>query len=220
MNPTSGGIPALFPKTSDRCYAACKFATDPLYPAVATALAGRPYPLLDIGCGLGLLAFYLRHHGFDFPITGLDYDARKILSANETAHRAGTKHVVFQQFDARQPLPDHQGNVTMLDILQFFRPEEQATLLRQAAQRLVPNARLVIRSGVRDASFRYSLTHAADVFAKLTFWMKSAPIHYPTLDFLSEVLGPLGDVEINPLWGKTPFNNHLVVLTKRNTDVA
>ena len=32
--------------------------------------------LLDLGCGLGLLAFCLREHGLTVPIHGIDYDER------------------------------------------------------------------------------------------------------------------------------------------------
>ena len=37
-------------------YSRAKLASDPLYPAVADALRGTSAPLLDLGCGIGLLA--------------------------------------------------------------------------------------------------------------------------------------------------------------------
>ena len=33
---------------------------------------------LDIGCGIGLLEFYLRERGLTFPIHGVDFDIEKI----------------------------------------------------------------------------------------------------------------------------------------------
>jgi hypothetical protein len=44
--------------------------------------------------------------------------------------------------------------------------------------------------------------------------MKAAPTHYPTADDFTRILSPHGKVRVEPLWGKTPFNNHLIVLEK------
>lgn len=203
-----------YPRISDRCYVRSKLSTDPLYPAAADALTGETFPLLDIGCGLGLFALYLRSRGMSFPITGLDFDERKIASAREALEKSGATGVAFSQADARAALPAHEGNVAILDILQFFLPDEQESLLRRAASCLPPGGKLVIRSGLRDQSARYSITHAADLFSRAAFWMKSAPVHYPTEKFFRGTLSRFGGVSIRPLWGNTPFNNYLVILTR------
>ena len=70
-----------FPGRWNSGYAYSKLRTDPLYPAAASALLEADdgeTPLLDIGCGLGIFAHYLRQAGFQAPIEGIDYDARKI----------------------------------------------------------------------------------------------------------------------------------------------
>jgi len=207
-------LAAPFPGIWDRSYVSSKVKTDPLYGAVYDELRTSPLPLLDLGCGLGLLAFYLRERGLEFPIRGLDYDPRKI----ESAHRAGAKlshqALDFDTHDAREGLPEHAGNVTILDILQFFTPPEQETLLGLAAQRVLPGGKLVIRSALRDESWRFKVTVAGDLFAKASFWMKAAPTHYPTASDFERVLSPYGKVRIKPLWGGTPFNNHLIVLER------
>ncbi|MFT4177708.1 MAG: class I SAM-dependent methyltransferase [Luteolibacter sp.] len=205
-------IAALYPKHSHRYYTASKLRTDPLYQAVWKELRDSHLPLLDLGCGLGLLAFYLRENGLDFPIHGLDYDTGKIVCANAAIPRSGFSHLSFSHHDAREGLPEHHGNVTILDILQFFTPDEQRTLLTQAAERLAPNGKLVIRSGLRDDSRRFRITVWGDLLAKGTFWMKAAPTHYPTAEDFRTILSPFGKVSISPLWGKTPFNNHLITL--------
>ncbi len=211
-NPRDSRIAALFDRRWDRHYTASKLRTDPLYQALADTLAGSPLPLLDLGCGLGLSAFYLRGRGIDVPIRGLDYDARKIDGARHAALRGGFKDLEFSRHDARDGLPAHSGNVSILDILQFFTPGQQETLLRQAAERLAPGGLLVIRSGLRDASLRFRITIAGDWLARATLWMKAAPTHYPSAEDFRRILGPCGELEIRPLWGATPFNNHLIVL--------
>ncbi|MCW1886268.1 class I SAM-dependent methyltransferase [Luteolibacter flavescens] len=207
-------LAAPFPGVWDRCYVGSKVKTDPLYGAVHEELRGSALPLLDLGCGLGLLAFYLRERGLDFPITGVDYDPRKIESAWKASAALDHRDLSFATHDARQGLPEHHGNVTILDILQFFTPEEQATLIGLAASRVAPGGKLVIRSCLRDDSRRFKVTVFCDYIAKATFWMKAAPTHYPSAEEFQRNLSPHGKVTISPLWGGTPFNNHLIVMEK------
>lgn len=195
----------------DRFYVPSKLATDPVYGAVAHQLSGSKLPVLDIGCGLGLLAFYLREAGFHPEITGFDYDAKKIECAQRMARRGGFGGLAFMTGDARTGLPEFDGNVVILDILQFFTGVEQEALLRAAASRVARGGKLVIRSCLRDDSRRFHVTVAGDWFARLTFWMKSAPVCYPGHELFESVLGSAGlSVRIEPLWGAMPFNNHLI----------
>lgn len=205
-------LAAPFTGTWDRTYVASKVKTDPLYGAVYEELRTSELPLLDLGCGLGLLAFYLRERGLTFPIRGLDYDSRKIVSAGKVAAALGHPDLDFATHDAREGLPEHSGNVSILDILQFFTPAEQETLLNLAAARVAPGGKLVIRSGLRDDSRRFKITVFCDYLAKASFWMKAAPTHYPTAEDFTRILSPHGKVRVEPLWGGTPFNNHLIVL--------
>lgn len=207
-------IAALFPGRWDRNYVAAKLRTDPLYTTLAENLRGSDLPLLDLGCGLGLLALFLRAEGIGVPILGLDYDSRKIASATRASVSSNLQGLEFSHHDARSGLPAHHGNVSILDILQFFTPDQQETLLNLAASRVAPGAKLIIRSGLRDASWRFKITVLGDWLAKATFWMKAAPTHYPTADDFQKILSPFGNVEISPLWGGTPFNNHLIILTR------
>ncbi len=212
--PFATSIAALFDGRWNRHYTASKLRTDPLYQALAATLEDSPLPLLDLGCGLGISAFFLRTRGHGMPIHGLDYDSRKIEAARRAAERSGFTGITFSQHDARSGLPEHCGNVSILDILQFFAPSERETLLRLAAERVAPGGVLAIRSGLRDDSLRFHITVAGDILAKATFWMKAAPTHYPTAADFRRALSPYGEVRISPLWGKTPFNNHLIVLRR------
>lgn len=213
-DPTVQKIASLFPGKWDRNYVAAKLRTDPLYTALAEQLHVSSLPLLDLGCGLGLLAFFLRSRGIEMPIHGLDYDERKIKSAHLAAVSSGATGLTFSRHDARTGLPDHLGNVSILDILQFFTPAEQQTLLTLAAARVAPGGKLIIRSGLRDDSLRFKITVAGDLLAKAMFWMKAAPIHYPGAEDFHRILSPFGQVKITTLWGGTPFNNHLIVLQR------
>lgn len=196
----------------DHHYTKSKLRSDPVYAAVARELAGSDLPVLDIGCGIGLLGHYLRFCGHSAPVTGFDYDERKIASARALAQRSGHRGLHFHAGDARTGLPAFEGQVVILDILQFFTLEEQNTLLTAAAARVAPGGKLVIRSGLQDDSWRFRITVLGDYLAKATLWMKAAPTRYPTAGQFREVLTAAGlQVRIEPLWGATPFNNHLIV---------
>ena len=207
-------IASLYPRIWDynHYYVPSKLRTDPVYSAVVSEIGGSALPVLDIGCGIGLLAFYLRESGVTADITGCDYDAWKITNAKQMAERGGYAGLSFLAADARTGLPDFSGNVVILDILQFFKRPEQEALLRLAATRVAEGGKLVIRSGLHDDSTRFRITVAGDWLAKLTFWMKSGPVCYPDCELFESVLGSAGlKVQISPLWGGTPFNNHLIV---------
>lgn len=198
-------------------YTKAKLRMDPLYPAVYRALAGRLLPLLDLGCGMGVNAFYLRQRGFTPAILGIDYDRRKI----EVAERVGGAYpaVCFRVGDARELPADFAGDVTILDILQFFEPGERRGILEQAAQRAARvGGRVIIRNTIRDNSRRFAISQTGDWFAKLTFWMKDPPISYPTLDELATPFREAGFGEqTRPCWGQTRFNNYLLVFDSNAT---
>ncbi len=193
-------------------YTRGKLRSDPLYEGVFRELETRDHPLLDIGCGMGILAMYLRERGWENPVSGFDYDESKITDGRAMLKRGGYGKITLDQGDARTSLPEHSGDVTILDILQFFDRSEQEELLRQAGKRLAPGGKLIIRSGLYEKNVRFGITWLVDLFAKATFWMKAAPVHYPTREFFQKVLAAEGfTVEIRPFWGYTPFNNFMIV---------
>lgn len=196
-------------------YTRWKLRTDPLYEGVFEEVKNSQLPLLDIGCGMGILGMYLRERGWKNRVAGFDYDPSKIAAGRKMIAKGGYSEMTLEQGDARTGLPDHQGDVTILDILQFFQPVEQAALLKAAGSRIPKGGSLIVRSGLWQKNLRFRVTWLADLFAKATFWMKAAPVHYPSAEFFREMLGAEGlEVEIRPFWGKTPFNNYLI-LAKR-----
>ncbi len=204
-------IPLRYADRYHRNYATWKLRLDPVYEAVELALRDTRLPTLDLGCGIGLLAQYLSTRGIQTTIHGLDFDAKKIASAREAS--ADHDALSFSVTDLRQPWPQHQGNVTLLDVLQYLAPTERAALLERAAQCMAPNGLLIIRTGLAGQGWRFRTTKLIDSLAKLLFWMKSGPISYPTAMELETLLQAQGlTLKSNePLNGKMPFNNHLFV---------
>ncbi len=222
MQPPS---PEAIRQIAERCdrrwdyyYTRSKLSTDPVYSAVADELIAVPLPVLDIGCGMGLLSHYLRACGLAQRVTGFDFDERKIRSAREMALRGSLADVAFHCGDAISGLPDFSGSVVLLDVLQYLSSDAQMRLLRKAAARVPVGGKLVIRAGLADASWRYRVTVLGDWIARLTCWMKIAPRVYPSGAAIGKLLSEEGfDIRLLPLWGKTPFNNYLIV-GKRGVD--
>jgi len=196
-------------------YVRGKLASDPLYPGVVAALRGCEAPLLDLGCGIGLLAHALRADGQAVAYAGMDFDAGKIAIANTAATRAHLADVAFATCDLLRERPSHRGSVALLDVLQYLPDEAQERLLDEAIAMLDPGARLVIRSGLHDAGARSRVTRAVDGFANAIGWMRSAPLRFPTRDWFERKLADAGlAADVRPLHGRTPFNNWLIVATR------
>lgn len=196
----------------DYYYTLVKLRTDPLYPGVLAALRGSSAPLLDLGCGLGLLAHALRLDGQSLPYRGVDIDAAKIERAQRIAAGSGLQAVGFEVVDLALALPRHVGSVAVLDVLQYLSADAQRDLLDRAVAMLAPGARLVIRTGLGDASPRGRTTRITDRLAHVAGWMQARPKCYPTRDGLHAQLEGAGlSATFAPLYGDTPFNNWLIV---------
>jgi SAM-dependent methyltransferase len=196
----------------DYYYTRTKLRTDPLYPGVLAALRGTRAPVLDLGCGLGLLAHALRADGQDLPYFGVDNDSAKIARAQRVSADLDLRGVRFERMDLARERPAHRGSVAILDVLQYLDPDAQSALLRGAAAMVDEHALFVIRSGVADDSGRARTTRVADRLANVVGWMQFRPRAYPTLAGLRATLEAAGlRVDARPLYGDTPFNNWLIV---------
>lgn len=204
-----------FGNRRDYYYTRGKLGSDPLFPGVLAALRGDTLPLLDIGCGLGLLAHVLRQDGQTMPYLGVDVDADKIARAVRADRRAALIHTGFDCVDASAALPPHQGSVALLDVLQYLPAEAQPTLLADAAARVAPGGRLVIRTVLADNSGRDRTTRITDMLAHLVGWMGTRPRHYPDAASIRAPLEAAGlQLQMTPLYGNTPFNNWLFTATR------
>ncbi|HEY6942357.1 class I SAM-dependent methyltransferase [Dokdonella sp.] len=208
-------VAARFRRPWHRDYARAKVRMDPVYAAVADVVDDDT-PLLDIGCGLGLLGFYLRERGWRGTYLGLDFDATKIAEARHAAR--GESGIAFDDGTA-QRLPSFRGHVTLLDVLHYLERDEQAALLREAAARLAPGSALVVRSVLRDRGWRFRATVLEEWFLHALRWMRSPARHYPLRAELEQPLLDAGlAVDVHPLWGNTPFNSFVIVARRPGSE--
>ncbi len=204
-------LAALYERRSLQGYVRWKVRTDPAYSAVWEALRGRSAPVVDLGCGVGLLPLYLREHGHAARFIGIDFDQRKIDVARKAAQ--GYEGIELLAGDARDPLPEG-CDVVLLDILHYFDSVSQQTILANAARAAGDDGVVVIRQGIRDGSWRYRLTAFVDGMARVFRWMKAERLNFPTR---AEIEAPFADfdAEVRPLWGRMPYNSYLFVFRRR-----
>lgn len=199
----------------DYYYSRAKLGSDPLYPGVLQALRGSASPVLDLGCGLGLLAHALRLDGQAIAYRGVDNDAAKIARAQRVAQRTALAEAEFDVVDLAAGPPVHRGSVAILDVLQYLTAEQQHRLLADTIDMLEPGARLVIRTALGDESRRGRTSRITDRLANLIGWMQFRPRCYPDADAIRAQLQAAGlETAFSPLYGNTPFNNWLIVATR------
>jgi SAM-dependent methyltransferase len=209
-NELAGEVAARYPTRFLRIYARAKIRTDPVYDAVFDRLRLNDEPLLDVGCGVGILPLYLRARGFTAAIQGVDHDERKIAIA-----RAVMPDAAFVTGDARTAM-NRGGTVVLLDLLHYLTSREQSEILTAAAEHATT---VIIRDALRDGSWRYRMTYAQEMFSRLVRWLRAERLHFPTR---GEVLEPFAgfDAEVVPLYGRTPFNNYLFVFRRARSGMT
>ncbi|MBW3670755.1 MAG: class I SAM-dependent methyltransferase [Acidobacteria bacterium] len=194
-------------------YVYWKIRLDPVYEEVGRILKGSDLPLLDLGCGAGLLAFYLRESGYEAAVTGFDLDEKKIARAREVAQ--GYEKVGFET-KLVDTVDDIPGHVTLLDVVHYLEDHAQTALLRSVANRVRPGATVVLRETLADGSWRARVTWLEEAFARATGWMRTTTINFPKLESIDHCFPEVDFTrEATPLWGRTPFNSYLLTYVRR-----
>lgn len=213
MNPGRAAAERFRGDRSLHGYALGKTAWDPAYPAVAERAAGSPRPLLDIGCGVGLLAAYLRESGCTQPMVGIEPDAAKVELARAKV-AACYPALVFETGEAAR-LPEFSGDVVVLDVLHYLDEAGQVRFLHDIAARIAPGGSAWIRTTFREANWRYAATLVEEAFVRVTGWIRGGRCVFPRRELVRQALASTGcEVTIEPMWGRTPFNSHLITVRR------
>jgi 2-polyprenyl-3-methyl-5-hydroxy-6-metoxy-1,4-benzoquinol methylase len=202
-----------------RSYVRSKLRSDRIYAAAYDLLGRSNEPILDVGCGVGLLAFYLRERACDQPILGLDLDARKIERGAAIAAR-GYRGVELRFQDVDAELPDFRGNVALFDVLHYLPETKQTALLSRLAERVAPGGVLIIRDSLREMRPRYWMTWLAEKFAQTISWNIDVALHFPSRRSIDEVFDGQFHRQSRPLWGASPFNNHIFIYRRRAAEAV
>jgi 2-polyprenyl-3-methyl-5-hydroxy-6-metoxy-1,4-benzoquinol methylase len=212
-------IAAHYAQRRHRIYARWKLKTDPAYAATAALLKDSTLPLLDVGCGIGLLGQYLHASGTRIHYTGVDHDGFKIGIAQAAARHAGLEQELDLRCADAATLPPVSGHVVLLDILHYLPAARHRELLQVAIGHLAPDGLLVIRNVLREANWRFHATRVEEFFLRYSGWIPGGAQYYPSAAELREPAEAAGlAVHIAPLRGRTPYNSYLLVARHRQLD--
>ena len=213
-------VAAQFPQLWLRSYVGSKLRRDPIYPVAYELFRRSEEPILDIGCGLGLLPFYLRERGCRQPILGLDVDVRKTRQGDRIA-AARYRDVDLRCQDIQGPIPAFSGDIALFDVLHYLPLEQQTSLLSRLAQSVAPGGLLVIRDCPRDNGPRFWMTYVAEKFAQAVSWNLKTSFHFPSRECITEAFNENEfKRESRPLWGALPFNNQLFIFRRRASETV
>ena len=84
------------------------------------------------------------------------------------------------------------------------------TLSRQTSRRTLP---------LREMRPRYWMTWLAEKFAQAISWNIDVALHFPSRGSIDDVFNGDFQRESQPLWGASPFNNHIFIY-RRGTGVS
>ena len=195
-----------------------KLRGDPIFEATAGLVQGSDLPLVDMGCGLGLLSFYLREKGFNAPIIGVDFDTPKISIANRLSSQYRGLHFDATDIFAWLKSTTFQGHIVMADLLHYLPEEKQHALLQAAVPRIAPGGLCIIRETPRARTWRFRATQLEEFVIHRIGWMKSGAKHYLAKEEITAPFAQAGfEISIAPLWGRTPFNSHLFTFSRPAT---
>ena len=140
--------------------------------------------ILDIGCGFGLFSLYFAHGHPDRQVHGFDLNAKRIATANDSAHKLRMPNVAFHAEDATKWKGAEQFDAAyMLDIIHHVPREAVDGILGQLRNMVSPTGVVVIKDVNSRPWFKTAFTWALDKAMD-----PKTPVHYWPMDVLKKKL--------------------------------
>lgn len=200
-------------------YVRVKMLSDPIalmLAEYARSVEGGLGELCDVGTGAGQLPILLHELGLAGRVHGVDWDDAKIEDAKAAARGRGDDppplEAHFWKGDAREAELPPSDTVLLIDLLHYFRPEEQEKILKNAASAVRPGGRILIREADTERGWRSSMTLAEERFFTLVRFNRGERVRFLPASARVRILEEMGfSCEVRPAWGKTPFSNVLIL---------
>jgi 2-polyprenyl-3-methyl-5-hydroxy-6-metoxy-1,4-benzoquinol methylase len=101
-------------------------------------------PVLEVGCGHGLLSLLLALGSPRRQVTGIDVDEGKLAAARAAAVAGGLAATFAPAEDGELPAGPW-GGIAIVDVLYLLADADQRALLRACAEALAPGGTLVVK---------------------------------------------------------------------------
>lgn len=165
-------------------------------------------PILDLGCGQGVLAALLAAAGDDASrVRGIDLMARDVERAQHAVAEAQ-----FVAGDIRTAPFGTAAGVVILDVLHYIGFAEQEAVLRRVREALAGGGLLLLRVADAAPTLRFRITLAVDRAVMALRGHGAGRLCCRPLSEWIALLGNLGfQVRAEPMSRGTPFANVLLV---------
>ncbi len=201
-----------------RYYALLKYRLDPCYRALCARIPVGAH-VVDLGCGLGMLAVALAELGGARRTLGVDWDGEKIAAGQQAA--ADLPAVTLQRGDLRQHELPPCDVITLVDVLHYYEPAVQTQVLQRAAAALRPGGQLLIRETDPERRGAVRLTRFIERLMVRLGWNRGPNVHYRPLPELHAELRELGlFISQLELAGATHPGNVLICARKPDPNAA
>lgn len=213
-------VAGRFPSHWFKHYSRSKMTNDPIFESVLSELRPLDGEILDLGCGQGVMAFYLKERGLKGNIRGVDHDADRVHAAGLLARRH-YDGITFETGDVCDRVSGFIGHVVITDVLQYLSAENQQLVYYSASRCVPPGGRLLVRTAIADGSLRFLIQRSADFLARLMRWIPAKTRHYPDEGELIEGIEREGlqlQGKLRKQWGRTPLNQYLAVFAREPVD--
>jgi len=119
--------------------------------------------ILDAGCGYGFMSYMLYFAAPKREITGIDYDADKIVTANHCFSK--TEKINFFHSDILSFEFENYDAIILSDMLHYLQPDEQMVVIERSISHLNPDGVLIIREGDKDIMKKHQRTKLTEFFS-------------------------------------------------------
>lgn len=198
-----------------RGYVRGKLSHDPVFEEARRALADCRGPVVDLGCGLGLLGFWLRAHGCACPYAGCDLSGWKIETGRAAAALRGEREWRMEVADITAFPLGGAAAICAFDVIHYLDPEKRGHLTTGLAAAARAGAKVYLRTGVRGCGWRSALTLAEEIWTRWSGWIRGGRVDFPDLAAVCGAFEQSGCriAEARPLWGRTPFSSYWIEVT-------
>jgi SAM-dependent methyltransferase len=193
-------------------YAMTKVRLDPCYRAVARLVPPGTLTV-DLGSGIGILAAVVAELGEGRRVHGIEYDARKYSASLAATSGLATVSIVAGDIHSL-PLPACQV-VTLIDVLHYFEPAQQAALLRRVAGSLSSKGLLLIRETDAGRRGGVRFTRTFERMALAIGWNRGVKTHFRSrAEWLEELTAAGFRASVSDVSGRMNPGNVLLVAQK------
>jgi hypothetical protein len=194
-----------------RGYVRGKLAWDPVFPVARREIVSRQQPVVDIGCGIGLLGISMRAAGIPLRFRGTDIVPWKVNKAKDVVRYYGFEDIGFDVVDALSTQIPPGATVCMVDVLHYLEPASQLAMLGRLADAVDSGSLVLLRTGLRGTGWRYLATMLEELWTRASGWIRGGAINFPSREDIEQFFAERRlKTTITPLWGRTPFASYLI----------